>query len=418
MRAIPSPVSVLYGGAQLFRSDGAAKLGRIARGSFERYLPDAASVAEAFAIEDASLAASVRDALERRLEAGPVDDLRVDFEDGYGARPAEEEDAEATRVGGALAEGHAAGSLPPHIGVRTKAFSGGTRDRSLRTLRLVLAAFVERGGGAVPSSFVWTLPKVRGEAEVRDAACELARAEADFGQPEGAIAMELLVETPDVLVAPDGRVAIRSVIDAAGDRCRSVHLGAYDLLSSVGVLARDQSLAHPLCALARMLSLLAVAGTGAVVSDGATNELPIAPHGAPTTEREHEENRRAVHRAWRRHAADVRRAIGEGIFLGWDLHPNQLVSRYATLFLAMLEEAPRATARMRRFLDDAAVARRSGQEFDDAATALGVLNFFARGVALELFDDEALAAAGLTREGLDHRDFARMAEAGRMSRSG
>lgn len=410
-----SPVSVLYGGAHLFRSDGAAKLGRVAQSSFARFLPDAESLAEAFAIDDGALASAVHSALGRRLESRAVDDLRVDFEDGYGARPPSEEDEEATRVGRELASAQRAGSLPPHIGVRTKAFAGATRERSLRTLRLVLASFVDAGGEALPRSFVWTLPKVRGEDEVRDAVRELARAEADFGQAEGAVAMELLIETPDVLVDRDGRVAIRSVVDAAEGRCRSVHLGAYDLLSSVGVLACDQSLAHPLCALARTLSLVAVAGTGAAVSDGATNELPIAPHAKPTTEREHEENRRAVHRAWRRHAEDVRRAVREGIFLGWDLHPSQLVSRYATLFAVMLAEEPRATARMRRFLDDAAVARRSGQEFDDAATALGVLNFFARGVALGLFDDAALARAGLTMRDLEHRDFARMVEERRAS---
>ena len=52
--------------------------------------------------------------------------------------------------------------------------------------------------------------------------------------------------------------------------------------------------------------------------------------------------RDAVHRAWKLHAGNVRHALVNGIYQGWDLHPAQLPSRYTAVFAFFLEGlAPR-----------------------------------------------------------------------------
>ena len=48
--------------------------------------------------------------------------------------------------------------------------------------------------------------------------------------------------------------------------------------------------------------------------------------------------------------------------------------------MTLREEIPAAAARLRKFLDQAAQATRLGAEFDDAATARGLLNGLRRAV--------------------------------------
>jgi hypothetical protein len=43
----------------------------------------------------------IEERVRRKLAAEPIEDLRVDFEDGYGPRPDDEEDADAARDGAA-----------------------------------------------------------------------------------------------------------------------------------------------------------------------------------------------------------------------------------------------------------------------------------------------------------------------------
>jgi hypothetical protein len=64
---------------------------------------------------------------------------------------------------------------------------------------------------------------------------------------------------------------------------------------------------------------VALAGTDVELSAGSTNVLPVPP-------------RDNVVRAWRLHFQDVRHALVSGFYHGWDLHPAQLVTRYAAAF--------------------------------------------------------------------------------------
>jgi hypothetical protein len=152
------------------------------------------------------------------------------------------------------------------------------------------------------------------------------------------------------------------------------------LTSALGISGANQWLGHPMVELVRRLLQLALAGTGVTVADGPTTLLPVGPHKEPRTDHERAANRDAVFRAWARTADDIRRAYGDGIVQGWDLHPAQLPARYGTLFAMLRGELPGATARLRQFLDQAAQATRLGAEFDDAATARGLLNSLRRAI--------------------------------------
>ena len=371
------PVQVLYGGAHLFKPGAAARIGQLARAALDTYAPDGPTYAHALGLSlSPAQSADLRKRVIAKLEHEPVEDYRIDFEDGYGIRPDDEEDAHAEAAGIALEQGRRDGSLPPFIGVRLKPFSGGAARRALRTLERVGAGL---SGEPIPG-FALTAPKVVLPIQV-----ELLRRSAEalehrLGWAPGAIALELMVETPSALISLDGKLGILALVEAAGGRCRSVHVGPYDLTSALGISAANQWLGHPSVELVRRLLQLALSGTGVTVADGPTTLLPVGPHREPRNDPERAANREAVFRAWSRTADDVRRAYRDGIIQGWDLHPAQLPARYGALFATLREEIAPAAARLRKFLDQAAQATRLGAEFDDAATARGLLNGLRRAV--------------------------------------
>ncbi len=135
------PVHTVYGGAQLFRSDTARRLGDVALAALEQYAPDARTLADALRLdvrsnEGASLAETIRARVVRKLRDEPVEDFRIDFEDGYGNRPDAEEDGHAQSAAREVAAGFKADTLPPFIGIRIKPMSNELHVRSLRTLDL------------------------------------------------------------------------------------------------------------------------------------------------------------------------------------------------------------------------------------------------------------------------------------------
>lgn len=404
------PGHVLYGGAQLYTAGSTAKIGALAARFLDEHLPDAATFAEAFELGH-DVAEDVRPRVAAKLAQGAVEDRRVDFEDGFGLRSDDDEDREALRAGALLAAERDDGALPPFVGVRVRSLGPDTAARALRTLDRACAALLDGGRGGLPEGFRVTLPKVTRPVEVEILDEALAAIEARHGLARGAVAVELLFETPSMLLAPSGQVAIGAFVAAAQGRCESVHLGAYDLLSSLGVPAAFQRLDHGALRLARQLATLALAGTGVDVVDGATNDLPTPPHRAKAGEElppgAREENRAIVFAALRAHARGIRGAAAEGIVRGWDLHPAQLVSRWATTFALAREGLPHATRRLRGFLDAATHATRTGSAFDDLATAEGLFVSFARGRASGALDAADLAAAGLGDADLAHPTLAR-----------
>lgn len=328
------PVHVVYGGAPLFRPNIAQKLGGIALAAMDRWKPTP---------EELRCSEAVMEKVREKLTREPVEDYRIDFEDGYGAHDDEEEDRHVIAAAKAVREGAEAGTLPPFLGIRIRPFNGATRDRALRTLRLFLQTVSYR----LPAQFRVTLPKVERPEEVAQLAVEL----------RGRAWIEALVETPPLL----GR--LRELLDAAGGKLLSVHLGPYDLLASLGIAAPFQRLHHPACTAARMQMLMAFAGTDVEVADGPTKVLPIG------------EDRALVIAAWQQHREEVLASLTEGFYQGWDLHPAQLVSRYATLFEFYSSQAPAIRARLENYETAEQQAVVLQRQFDDASTVRGLRSF-------------------------------------------
>ncbi len=339
------PVHTLYGGAHLYRPDTTRKLGAIARKAWEQFGPIGKD----------------HDRIWRKLETEPVEDLRIDFEDGYGVRSNDEEDGHAIQAAKNLS---ATERLPPFIGIRIRSFAPETRARAERTLHLFLDNLA-----TIPPNFAVTLPKISDPQELGDLAAML---------PPG-VAIEAMVETPAILPH------LAELASAAQGRLRSAHFGPYDFTSSCGILSVDQDLHHPLCDTARHQMLIAFAGTAITVADGPTATLPLGG------------DRAAIHAAWDLHMRNVRRSIAHGFFQSWDLHPAQLPARYAAIFDLFHDTVEATAARLRNFLAKAAQATALGTAFDDAATVLGYLIYFNRALNCgALTAEEVSAYTGLT----------------------
>ncbi|AUX45692.1 hypothetical protein SOCE26_071880 [Sorangium cellulosum] len=443
------PVHTVYGGAHLFKADSARKLGAVALRALAERAPDFAAFARAIGLPGAEALPAHHDealALSAAIDAGPgaaarapgpsgpaplahgvyarvldklrrepVEDLRIDFEDGYGVRPGREEDEHAAAAAREVALGMASGGLPPFLGIRIKSLTEASAERGLRTLDIFLSALVAATGGALPPGFVVTLPKVSTPEQVAALADALDALEAALELPAGAIQLELMVETTAAILGPRGEVALPRLIEAARGRCAGAHFGAYDYTASCEITAAHQRLDHPACDFARHVMQVVLAGSGLRLSDGASNILPVAPHRAPPggalTPRQIEDNQRAVERAWRLKYTQVRRALEGGIYQGWDLHPAELPVRYAAVYAFFLEGVDATAERLRSFVDRAAQATVAGTVFDDAATGQGLLNFFLRATSAgALTEAEVAARTGLTPDELRGRSFQAIVE--------
>jgi citrate lyase beta subunit len=387
------PVHVVYGGAHLFKADTCSKLGKIARNSFAEYAPDAAAFARTFDL-DASIAATVYERVVHKLETEPIEDYRVDFEDGFGYRSDQEEDEAAVASAHATAAAMKNSLLPPFFGIRIKPLSRACEDRSVRTLDLFLKAL-----GKTPENFVVTLPKVTIPEQVR-ALVELL-------DSYGGIRIELMIETPQALRN------IPALIEAAGMNCSGVHFGPYDYTASLGITGQNQHLLHPACHFARWTMQVETAGLDVTLSDGPTNILPLAIHkGQNLTEAQKSENAEAIHSAWGLHYKNVRHALTCGYYQGWDLHPAQLPVRYAAVYAFFVEGLDAAARRLRNFIGETAQATTVGAVFDDAATGQGLVNHFLRAVySGAISEADVPKFTGLTMDEIRLGSFARIMDA-------
>ncbi len=389
------PVHTVYGGVHLFKSDISRRFGALAERSLADYAPDAAALALALGVPN-QFADTVYARVIEKLRREPVEDFRIDFEDGYGNRPDAEEDAAADAAAEAMARGLEAQTLPPFLGIRIKPFSEELKDRSARTFDRFFAALLKNTEDRLPDSFAVTLPKVNVPEQVRTLAAML--------RPFGNVRIEIMVETPQaILMLPE-------LIEAAEGRCSSVHFGPYDYTASLGITSATQDLTHPACNFARSMMQVALAGRGVRISDGPTNIMPVAAHrGDSVTSRQMVENRAVVQRAWKLHYRNVRHALDNGFYQGWDLHPAQLVSRYAAVYGFFLEGLDAASERLRNFIAKAARATLARDVFDDAATGQGLLNYFVRAVNCGAVPEgDVPALTGLTLEELRSRSFVKI----------
>jgi citrate lyase beta subunit len=324
-------------------------------------------------------AGELTDRVRRKLGTEPIEDLRIDLEDGYGTRPDAEEDAEAERAAVELAASVAAGIAPPFTGLRFRSFEAPTRRRGIRTLAGFVGALVKAGG--IPDGFVLTLPKVTAVEQVGALVRVLEALEAEHGIAP--LPFEIQVETPQSVLGPDGASPLPRMIAAAAGRCTGLHYGTYDYSASLGIAARYQSMEHPAADHAKAVMQLAAAGTGVRLSDGSTNRIPVGD-GA------------AVHVAWALHGRLVRRSLERGFYQGWDLHPAQLPSRFVAVHLFYRDGAGSAGARLKAYLE-----RADSGFMDEPATAVALAGFLLRGVDCGALDvDEAERATGTDRDHL------------------
>jgi hypothetical protein len=355
------------------------------------------------------LATKVHPLVIEKLEREPVEDFRIDFEDGYGHRPDDEEDGHAWSTAIEVARAMGAGSLPPFIGIRVKSLSGELYRRALRTLDLFVTTLAEEAG-ALPEGLAVTLPKIQDVDQVAVFSEALDELEQKLGV--GQIPLELMVETPETVIDVDGTDGVLKFVRAGGDRVRGAHFGTYDYTASMNITAAYQTMDHPACDFARHNLQVSLAGTGIWLSDGATNVMPVPIHrGDDLTAHQIAENRQIVHGAMALHYGHIRHSLSHAYYQGWDLHPAQFATRYAAVFAFFLEGLDQAGERLSNFVDSAAKATLVGEVFDDAATGQGLLNYFLRAINCgAISEEEATTRSGLTVEDLRTRSFLRILE--------
>ena len=411
-------VHTVYGGAHLFKAASMRRLGEVALRSLNEYAPDAASLAAALELSvDPALMGKIYERIVEKLKREPVEDFRLDFEDGYGNRPDDEEDGHAASSAREVAEGFHKGTLPPFIGIRIKPLNEDLRNRSARTLDIFITTLAAETKGKLPDNFVVTVPKIQIPEQMHAAARFFSLLESKVALPPGSLRIEPMIETPQSIINHRGEVALHSLVDAAEGRCRSIHFGVYDYTASTGITAAYQAMGHPACDFARQTMLVSMAGTGVHLSDGATNILPVGPYRAAAGEKlsaeQEKSNREAVHQAWRLGFNDNLHSLRNGFYQGWDLHPAQLITRYAAVYLFFLSGLESAANRLKAFVEKAALASLFGDVFDDAATGQGLLNFFLRGLACGAITEDEALATGLTIEDFRSRSFFKILQARR-----
>jgi citrate lyase beta subunit len=374
------PLHTVYVPADQVGLDTPARWGAQALDLLDGAVPDAPSAARVTGLDGVD--EEVHRRVRAKLAGQPVEDLRVDFEDGYGARPDAEEDAVAVSAGAALAGLLAAPGGPSFGGIRFKSLEPPTRRRGLRTLDLVLGALLE--AGPLPGGFLVTLPKVTSTDQVLAMAEVCERLEDLYGLAAGALRFEIQVETPQAILGADGVATVAVLVHAAGRRCVGLHYGTYDYSAACNVAAAYQSLDHAVADHAKAVMQVAAAGTGIRLSDGSTN---VVPAGGPEQVRD----------ALRLHARLVRRSLERGYYQGWDMHPGHLVTRYLAAYAFFRDGLPTAADRLRRYL-----SRAGGGVLDEPATAQALASFLARGLRCGALDDAELAAAtGVPAAALD-----------------
>ncbi len=440
------PIHVAYGGAHLFRANTIHRFGEMALRAMDEYAPDFAAFAKALGFprpealpESADAVAAIGKSIQadptaaqrenrpawfahtvfqrvrEKLRREPVEDFRIDFEDGYGIRPDDEEDGHAAAAAAETGLAKNDGQLPAFIGIRIKPFTEELRERSIRTLDVFLTELAEKTRGELPNPFYVTLPKVTLPDEVAALADICSQLEPMLSLEPGALRIEIMIETPQAIFNERGEANLLPLVSAARGRCVAAHFGPFDYAASRNISSIHQPIRHFASDFAREVMQVSLAGTGIRLADGPTNIMPIPPHrtkdGAQVTLKQSEENRAAVHRAWKIHFENIGRSLTQGFYQGWDLHPAQLPARYAAVYSFFLDNLEPAAERLRNFVERAAQATRVGQVFDDAAMAQGLVNYFRQAISCgALAADEVQVLTGVSETELRAGSFARILE--------
>jgi len=397
--ALRQPVHTVYGGAQIFASTVAQKMSDSALKVMATHAPDARALAQALGENygDGKLWTQVHERVTQKLRREAVEDFRIDFEDGYGNRPDEEEDGHAKSTALEVAKGLHQKTLPPFIGIRIKPFNEERVERSLRTMDIFLTTLLEATKKKLPENFVVTLPKIQLTAQA--AIFEKALSEIEKAQKlkKGTLKCEIMIETPQAIFDHEGRAPIREFVSVLKGRCTGVHFGTYDYTAGCNITAIHQTMINPVCTFAKHVMQVSMAGTPIFLSDGATNVMPVGDSAT-------------VHRAWRLSYQHIRHSLETGYYQGWDLHPAQLPIRYAAVYAFFLESYQSSAARLKAFVEKAAKATLLGDVFDDAATGQGLLNYFLRGMSCGAISEDEALSTGLDRQDFESRSFFKILE--------
>jgi len=438
------PVHTVYGGAHLFKADSAKRLGAVALRSLEEYAPNFVALAKVLGLrgserlpvskkeiavlqkkldanatrqKDAAwLAYTIYNRVVAKLNHEPVEDFRLDFEDGYGNRPDAEEDGHAAGGAREVAEGMRQGALPPFIGIRIKPLTEELKARSIRTLDIFISTLLDLTKGKLPDNFVVTLPKVTIPEQAAALARMFRELEKNNRLPFNVLKLEIMIETPQAIMNARGESSIPAFIAAAEGRCVAAHFGVYDYTAASNITAQYQSMDHAACDFARHMMTVALAGAGVWLSDGATNVMPVGPHrampeGSALSAAKKRENEKVVHEVWKLCYGHIAHSLKNGFYQGWDLHPAQLPIRYAAVYNFFLDGFETASLRLKNFVEKAAQATLVGAVFDDAATGQGLLNFFLRGLNCGAITEEEALATGLTLEEIRGKSFVKILKA-------
>jgi hypothetical protein len=378
------PVHTVYVPADRVDTATLRWFGREARRLLDTHAPDAAALTKAIGIP-ANVADAVRARVVAKLAAEPVEDLRIDFEDGYGRRDDDVEDADAARTARAIARLRADNAAPPFFGLRIKSFADGGHLRAIRTLDVFLGTLLE-AAGTLPQGLLITFPKIVAAAHVASFATLLERLERALGLPERSLVFEVQVETTTSIIDRDGRVALPGIVEAAGGRIVGAHFGVFDYTAACGLTGHEQRMDHPACDFARHMMQVSLAGTGVQLSDGATNRVPADDSAA------------AVTAVWQHHADLVRRSLAHGFYQGWDMHPAHLVSRFAAVFAFHRDHLEETT---RRLATQASTTSKGGSALEEPATIHALLTSLRRAIDCGAIDEAtALSAARLDQAAL------------------
>jgi citrate lyase beta subunit len=430
------PVHTVYGGANLFKSDTCVKMGEIALRNLQTYAPNFVMLADVLQLkgfldlpssdkkieklvkkldrmseknrrsDPAWLSYSVYSKIIKKLKTEAVEDFRIDFEDGFGNRPDEEEDVTAITAANELAKGMKSKTISPFIGIRIKPFTEDLKARGVRTLDIFLTTLLEKTKGKLPDNFVVMLPKVTIPEQVVTLVRLFELIEKRNNLPPDTLKMETMVEATQIIMDDEGRNPLMRIIKASEGRCIAAHFGTYDYTASCGITARYQTMDHPVCDFAHHMTKVALGGTGIFLSDGATNVMPVAPNrGEKLSKEKLKENMESVHNAWRTGYSHTMHSLVNGFYQGWDLNPAQLPMRYAATYNFFLSSYDDAVFRLKTFVDRAAISTLTGDIFDDAATGQGLLNFFLKALNCGAITEKEALATGLSLEEIRSRSF-------------
>ena len=301
-----------------------------------------------------------------------------------------------------------AGTLPPFIGIRIKPMSEELHGAQPADPRLFVSSLARATKRRFPGELRRHDAEVMTPAHVAAWRARARRSSGGSSCRRGALKLELMIETPQSILATDGSSALRALV-ARRRRPRPRrpfrHLRLHRALrhhrgvaahAPPGLRLREahdagRARADRRVALGRRhqrdAGRAAPRGAGRPLTErrGARTARPsIAPGSSTSTT-----------------CALARERLLPGLGSAPGAAPDAL--RRASTRSSW--RASGATARLRNFVEKAAQATLVGDVFDDAATGQGLLNFFVRGLSSGAMTLDEARETGLTVEELQGRSF-------------